>query len=445
MTNRTGPLLFVIVTYFTAMLSWDVAHAASYSTGFPLTEDPISESGNWINGEAVGLDWNNVQTIPGRAFGAALVGGYDDDIAVLNATFASDQYAQGTVYRAAGYAPTEKHEIELLLRFKISAHEARGYEVLWGGGGGANGELAIVRWNGPAGNYTSLAGTAIAPAVDGDVLRAEIIGSVIKVYRNGSLVLTGPSDSTWIDGQPGMGFWPTDRGGGVTPASYGWRTFTASSVTATNERCVTANCALGATPGGCRNRAAPRTLQVHMTAALVFDPKTPVIEPDECIQWIADVIDIAHSATKSPGCSTETACSVSSPDSCGWETGNVSTGNSTCFYDSWTFPPSTSDQFGCRFHPGSDATGTLSISTGIGVTVDKDKARGHVLVAWTGGSGEYKVVRSGNGDPTFASANTATLNPDAGFPGLKFTDAGELGNAASRYYLIRNLQANDPP
>ncbi len=199
-----------------------------YGTGFPLAENPISEGGNWINGKTVGLDWNNVQTIPGRAYGAVIVSSYNDDIAVLNTTFAADQYAQGTVYRAAGYAPSGSHEIELLLRFKITAHNARGYEVLWGGGGQTNGEIAIIRWNGPLGDYTSLASTTIAPAVDGDVLRVEIIGSVIKVYRNGSLVLTGPSNSTWTDGQPGVGFWPTDRGG-VTSSSYGWKTFEAGN------------------------------------------------------------------------------------------------------------------------------------------------------------------------------------------------------------------------
>jgi len=200
--------------------------AGSYSTSFLLNENPISEGGRWINGGAVGLNWNNVQTIPGRAYGASIVSGYDDDIAVLNTAFAADQYAQGIVYRAAGYAPSGSHEIELLLRFRIVAGNARGYEVLWGGGGTTNGELAIVRWNGPLGDYTSLASTTIAPAVSGDVLRAEIIGRVIKVYLNGSLVLTGPSNSTWTDGQPGMGFWPTDRGG-VTPSSYGWSSFSA--------------------------------------------------------------------------------------------------------------------------------------------------------------------------------------------------------------------------
>ena len=167
------------------------APAASYSTNFNLTENPIS-AGRWINGKAVGLDWNDVQSVPGKAYASALATGYDDDIAVLNTTFAANQYAQGTVYRVSGYSPGVSHEIELLLRFQVTAHNARGYEVLWG----QTGEVNIVRWNGPLGDYTPLgavSGPNIGAAVDGDVLRAEIIGSVIKVYKNGSLVMTGPS------------------------------------------------------------------------------------------------------------------------------------------------------------------------------------------------------------------------------------------------------------
>jgi hypothetical protein len=42
-------------------------------------------------------------------------------------------------------------------------------------------------------------------ASDGDVLRAEITGDTIRVYKNGSLVAS-VSDSTYATGQPGMGF-----------------------------------------------------------------------------------------------------------------------------------------------------------------------------------------------------------------------------------------------
>ena len=200
---------------------------ADYSTSFPATESPISESSNWTNGLAVGLDWNNVQTTPGKAFGAAISGGYNDCLAVLtNTTFASDQYAEAVVYRAGGYSPGVSHEIELLLRFSITANDAHGYEVLWG----VTGELNVVRWNGPLGDYTAWnggSGPNIGEPADGDVLRAEMTGSILTVYKNASLVLTAASETTYTTGQPGIGFWPTT---GATLASLGWKSFSAGNL-----------------------------------------------------------------------------------------------------------------------------------------------------------------------------------------------------------------------
>jgi hypothetical protein len=213
-----------------ASTSCGLPGVAHYATSFPVAENPLSEGGKWLCGKAVGLDWNNPQVLPGRVCASVRSGAsgsrYDDSIAHLSKAFATigaNQYAEGTVYRAAGYAPAgSKHEIELLLRFEISAHGARGYEVLWG----HEGSFAIVRWNGPLGNYTDLGVNGPGPGVaaDGDVLRAVISGNLIMVYKNGMLVGTSPPDSTWQDGQPGIGFWPVDSS---TPSSYGWRRFEA--------------------------------------------------------------------------------------------------------------------------------------------------------------------------------------------------------------------------
>ena len=208
------------------------ASVASYATNFPVAENPLAEGGKWLCGKAVGLDWNNPQVLAGRACASVRSGAsgsrYDDSIAHLSRAFASigaNQYAEGTVYRAPGYSPAgSKHEIELLLRFEISAHGARGYEVLWG----HDGDFAVVRWNGPLGDYTDLGVNGPGPgiAVDGDVLRAVITGNLIMVYKNGALVGTSPPNSTWQDGQPGIGFWPVDSS---TPASYGWKRFEAGT------------------------------------------------------------------------------------------------------------------------------------------------------------------------------------------------------------------------
>ncbi|MEO5954803.1 MAG: hypothetical protein ABIR36_03800, partial [Nitrospiraceae bacterium] len=63
-----------------------------YSTNFSQTEDPISEGGSWINGQADGLDWKNARTIPGLAFGTQTgSNNLDDTVALLTGTWQPDQ------------------------------------------------------------------------------------------------------------------------------------------------------------------------------------------------------------------------------------------------------------------------------------------------------------------------------------------------------------------
>jgi hypothetical protein len=211
------------------------AQGGLYTTTFPATENPLNEGGKWINGEANGLNWSNVQTGSGNAYASRLVDTplacrYCDPIAHVSKsfiTFNANQYAQGTVHRVPGYSNLPCcHEVELLLRFDITAGNARGYEILWS----QDGWMFIVRWNGPQSDYSELqsSGGPVKVAVDGDVLRAEIGGdNVVRVYVNGSLVMTGPADATFTTGQPGMGFWPTP---GASISSYGWKDFTAGNL-----------------------------------------------------------------------------------------------------------------------------------------------------------------------------------------------------------------------
>jgi hypothetical protein len=215
------------------------AGTSPFSTSFPSTaENPISEGGKWVNGKAVGLDWNDVQTVPGKAYASRNSGlassRYDDSITHLSTSFMAfpaNQYAQGTVFRAPSYDPSPGlHEAELHLRFQTTAHNARGYEVMWG----ITGYLAIVRWNGALGDYTPIVDTGnpgIGAPADGDVLRAEISGNIITIYKNGSSVktvdVTSIPGTVWGDGQPGMGFWPVD---GSTAANYGWKNYQAGNL-----------------------------------------------------------------------------------------------------------------------------------------------------------------------------------------------------------------------
>src|SRR5262245_48666287 len=71
-----------------------ITTGSTYATDFSSNENPISENGRWVNGKAVGLGWNNVQTAVGNAFAAAFVGNpsrYNDPIAHLNTSFTANQ------------------------------------------------------------------------------------------------------------------------------------------------------------------------------------------------------------------------------------------------------------------------------------------------------------------------------------------------------------------
>lgn len=214
-----------------------VAPSSDFTTSFPLTENPISQGGIWTNGLAVGLDWTDPKTTGGKAVASAVPTPtrYSDDLGHLKTSyrpFNAKQFAQGTVYLAPGYTGNGgSHEIELLLHFNISANVAQGYEILFG----LAGYYAVVRWNGPVTNYTALydPGAASLPVpVDGDVFRAEIdANNDIRVFRNGSLLASSPTNfatnTTYLTGQPGMGFWPVD---GAIPENFGWKNFTAGDL-----------------------------------------------------------------------------------------------------------------------------------------------------------------------------------------------------------------------
>ena len=203
----TVPLLWCLAIWGVSSAPIASATAArTYTTNFPLTENPISEGGKWINGAAVGLDWSNVQTTPGLAFDVSGAG-YNDGTALLAGSWGPDQTAQATV-RCKNPSSGIYQEVELRLRSSLSAHVATGYEInarcLRGDPASY---LYIVRWNGALGNFTTLAGGAGAQygVTDGDVLKASIIGNVITVYVNGSQMATA-TDSVYANGSPGMGF-----------------------------------------------------------------------------------------------------------------------------------------------------------------------------------------------------------------------------------------------
>ncbi|HZC44292.1 MAG TPA: hypothetical protein VE195_08960 [Acidobacteriaceae bacterium] len=181
-----------------------VAPVHTYTTDFPLRENPLSEGGRWIDGKTVGLDWGNISTTPGLAIGHAGPKPFADATALLTGAWGPTQAAEVVVYSKAPY---RYPEVSLRLRSSLSPHKCTGYEISNSLRKGKSAYLIIVRWNGPLADFTYLAqlgGKKYAVAT-GDVVKATIIGNVITAYKNG-VQLAQVKDDTFATGNPGMGF-----------------------------------------------------------------------------------------------------------------------------------------------------------------------------------------------------------------------------------------------
>ena len=202
----------------------------SYTTRFPLTENPISEGGRWINGGAVGLDWTNVSTTPGLAIGHQVGASYTDATALLTGTWGPDQMASATVH-SVNQNDACYQEVELRLRSALSANVSMGYEISFKMSQTAAAYLIIVRWNGALGDFTYLFNQTGAQfgIKDGDVVSAKIVGNVITAYINGVQMGQG-IDNTFATGSPGMGFNLENAPAGCsgTNGDYGFASYTAT-------------------------------------------------------------------------------------------------------------------------------------------------------------------------------------------------------------------------
>jgi hypothetical protein len=198
-----------------------------YSTGFPLGENPVSEGGKWECGGTVGLDWADVATTPGRAFGLESgVTGYDDATALLTGAWGPNQTAQATVF-TSNQNDKLWEEVELRLRSSLSSHNATGYEIIFRCSKTSNAYSDIVRWNGPLGSFTYLSHKEGAEygVANGDVVRATMVGNVITVYKNG-VQMAQATDGTYATGHPGMGFFL--QGGTGANRDYGFSAYSAT-------------------------------------------------------------------------------------------------------------------------------------------------------------------------------------------------------------------------
>jgi len=177
----------------------------SYTTAFPLTENPISEGGNWINGQTDGIDWHDMSTTPGLAIGHQSGSSYTDGTALLTGSWGPNQTVEAVVH-AVNPKDSCYQEVEMRLRSTLTPHSCTGYEISFKATKTSGAYLIIVRWNGSVGDFSYLLNTSGAQygVTEGDVVKATIVGNVITAYLNGVAVGTA-TDATYTTGSPGMG------------------------------------------------------------------------------------------------------------------------------------------------------------------------------------------------------------------------------------------------
>jgi len=205
-----------------------------YSTTFRHAENPLSEGGKWLNGLADGLDWADVKTLPGLAFGAEIGGSrpapqkYDDSTALLKGTWGPNQTVQATVYSVHPNQDDKVwEEVELRLRSSITPHRCTGYEVMFRCSKIPQAYCNVARWEGPLGKFTFLKQTGGSKygVKTGDVVKASMIGNTLTVYINGEQIFQ-LTDGKFPSGNPGMGFF-LDGATGVN-RDFGFSSFMAT-------------------------------------------------------------------------------------------------------------------------------------------------------------------------------------------------------------------------
>jgi len=195
----------------------------------PGSENPISENGSWTNGAADGLDWANVRALRGVAIGAQpeFAPVYADSTALLTGTWGPEQMVEATVH-SLHQKSSETQEVELRLRSTMSPHRSTGYAVTFRCLHTSEAYAGIARWNGALGSFTALAffkGTRYGVR-DGDVIKATIIGNLIRGYINDVQVVQA-TDDTYKEGRPGIGFY-IQGGPSLDQSDFGFTSFKAT-------------------------------------------------------------------------------------------------------------------------------------------------------------------------------------------------------------------------
>jgi hypothetical protein len=220
------------------------SHTATYTTNFPLSENPISEGGRWINGGIFGK--TDVQTTQGKAYGTMVSfdgSQYVDSCACLSG-FGPDHEVLCTI---SNRGAVNGLEVEILLRADITCAHVFLYELdcVYADGG-----IHLVRWDMTKANPNSytflrkrhtvlrkLLGGEV-PFSDGDQVYAKIVGTVVtyryKLAGQGAFSDLFTYDTAhdpvrYSSGNPGIGFW-NETGAASNQSKFAWSSFTANTL-----------------------------------------------------------------------------------------------------------------------------------------------------------------------------------------------------------------------
>ncbi len=209
---------------------WPKGEHRTYTTDFALTENPINESGTWTNGKLDGVDWSDVRTTAGMAFGTQLPPTgppFNDSVALLRGEWLPDQMATGIVHTVQQKSGNTYEEVELWLRGAISQHVATGYEINFRCLMGHDSYVQLTSWDGALNKFTRITATTGPGIREGDIVAASIVGNTVTVWINGIQVLQERDlKNRHRTGSPGIGFYY--QGSGGSDLDFGFTSFAAS-------------------------------------------------------------------------------------------------------------------------------------------------------------------------------------------------------------------------
>jgi hypothetical protein len=238
---RIGILALATFFIHLAFLSCPNAIALTYTTDFPLSENPLSEGGNWINGKATGILWSNCAVTNAGSLHYAYglqsgTNGYDDSLACLTGTWGPTQSLDITLYCTNKQtASPDYEEIEYGLCCTISNRSFTGYlmDVCLGSDTGYievgmahNAQLYPTGWTSWTGN--NVYGSQYV-VTNGSTIHAAITNNVISIYLNGRLVSKSTNNSGYYppsNGAPLIGFF--HQSGNRHQTEFGISRFTAT-------------------------------------------------------------------------------------------------------------------------------------------------------------------------------------------------------------------------